>query len=65
MRLSAYWKIVLKRLVDGVALHLLLSLQRLVNGGRDCERVNGGSRWSNGVDDGRKSRPPLLKSARG
>ncbi|KAM7505469.1 hypothetical protein LguiB_004373 [Lonicera macranthoides] len=40
MRISAYWKIVLKRLVDNVALHMLLSLQRLVNGEMEGEIVS-------------------------
>lgn len=31
MRLSAYWKIVLKRLVDNLGLHILFSVQNLVN----------------------------------
>ena len=31
MRLIAYWKIVLRRLVDSMALHLLFSIQKLVN----------------------------------
>ncbi|KAK6945674.1 Dynamin GTPase effector [Dillenia turbinata] len=31
MRMTAYWKIVLRRLVDGLALHLLFSLDKLVN----------------------------------
>ncbi|KAK2982474.1 hypothetical protein RJ640_026317 [Escallonia rubra] len=35
MRITAYWKIVLKRLVDSMALHLLLSVRNLV--GRDME----------------------------
>ncbi|KAH7862152.1 hypothetical protein Vadar_000760 [Vaccinium darrowii] len=35
MRITAYWKVVLKRFVDSMALHLLLSVQNLVN--RDME----------------------------
>ncbi|KAH7862586.1 hypothetical protein Vadar_006815 [Vaccinium darrowii] len=35
MRITAYWKVVLKRFVDNMALHLLLSVQNLVN--RDME----------------------------
>ncbi|XP_010264116.1 PREDICTED: dynamin-related protein 4C [Nelumbo nucifera] len=31
MRIKAYWKIVLQRLVDSLALHLLFSVQNLVN----------------------------------
>ncbi|PON54663.1 Dynamin superfamily [Parasponia andersonii] len=31
MRMAAYWKIVLRRLVDSMALHLQLSVQKLVN----------------------------------
>ncbi|KAM7500182.1 hypothetical protein LguiA_024596 [Lonicera macranthoides] len=37
MRISAYWKIVVKRLVDGVVLHLMLSLHKLING--EMEKV--------------------------
>ncbi|KAM7500178.1 hypothetical protein LguiA_024592 [Lonicera macranthoides] len=52
MRITAYWKIVLKRLVDSVALHVLLSLQRLVNNEMEMEFVSelmgaqgGGLEW--------------------
>ena len=31
MRMTAYWKIVLRRLVDCMALHLQLSVSKLVN----------------------------------
>ncbi|KAM7500180.1 hypothetical protein LguiA_024594 [Lonicera macranthoides] len=40
MRISAYWKIVVKRLVDGVVLHLMLSLQKLINGEMEKDIVN-------------------------
>ncbi|KAG8374966.1 hypothetical protein BUALT_Bualt10G0050600 [Buddleja alternifolia] len=40
MRLSAYWKIVLRRLVDVMALHLLFSVQNLVNKEMEMEIIN-------------------------
>ncbi|XP_011015701.1 PREDICTED: dynamin-related protein 4C-like [Populus euphratica] len=40
MRLSAYWKIVLMRLVDNMALHLQLSIRNLVNKEMEKEFVN-------------------------
>uniref|UniRef100_A0A2N9I3Y2 Dynamin-type G domain-containing protein n=1 Tax=Fagus sylvatica TaxID=28930 RepID=A0A2N9I3Y2_FAGSY len=40
MRMTAYWKIVLKRLVDCMALHLLLSVGNLVNKEFEIEIVN-------------------------
>ncbi|KAL2238233.1 UNVERIFIED_CONTAM: Dynamin-related protein 4C [Sesamum indicum] len=40
MRLMAYWKIVLRRLVDSMALHLLFSIQNLVNKELEGEIVN-------------------------
>ncbi|KAA8538908.1 hypothetical protein F0562_025600 [Nyssa sinensis] len=40
MRITAYWKIVLKRLVDCMALHLLFSIQMLVNQDMEKEIVN-------------------------
>ena len=40
MRMTAYWKIVLKRLVDCMALHLLLSVGNLVNREFEIEIVN-------------------------
>ncbi|KAM7505471.1 hypothetical protein LguiB_004375 [Lonicera macranthoides] len=40
MRISAYWKIVVKRLVDGVVLHLMFSLQKLVKGEMEKEIVS-------------------------
>ncbi|KAA8538905.1 hypothetical protein F0562_025597 [Nyssa sinensis] len=40
MRITAYWKIVLKRLVDCMALHLLFSIQMLVNKDMEREIVN-------------------------
>ena len=40
MRMTAYWKIVLKRLVDFMALHLLLSVGNLVNKEFEREIVN-------------------------
>ncbi|KAA8538984.1 hypothetical protein F0562_025676 [Nyssa sinensis] len=43
MRITAYWKIVLKRLVDCMALHLLFSIQMLVN--KDMERRLGMRSW--------------------
>ncbi|KAG5539881.1 hypothetical protein RHGRI_020187 [Rhododendron griersonianum] len=40
MRITAYWKVVLKRFVDSMALHLLLSVQNLVNRDMEIEVVN-------------------------
>ncbi|GMH13071.1 hypothetical protein Nepgr_014912 [Nepenthes gracilis] len=40
MRMTAYWKIVLRRLVDSMALHLLFSVQNLVNKEMEMEIVN-------------------------
>ncbi|CAK9134037.1 unnamed protein product [Ilex paraguariensis] len=40
MRITAYWKIVLKKLVDCMALHLQFSVKSLVNGDMEMEIVN-------------------------
>ncbi|GLT30539.1 hypothetical protein SLA2020_053330 [Shorea laevis] len=40
MRMTAYWKIVLRRLVDCMALHLLFSVNNLVDKDMDTEIVN-------------------------
>ncbi|XP_071922477.1 dynamin-related protein 4C-like [Coffea arabica] len=40
MRMIAYWKIVLRRLVDSMALHLLFSIQKLVNKDMETKMVN-------------------------
>ncbi|XP_060671195.1 dynamin-related protein 4C-like [Ziziphus jujuba] len=40
MRMTAYWKIVLRRLVDSMALHLQLSVKNLVNKDLEFEIVN-------------------------
>ncbi|PIA36053.1 hypothetical protein AQUCO_03400153v1 [Aquilegia coerulea] len=40
MRLTAYWKIVLKRLVDSLGLHILSSVQNLINKEMEVEIVN-------------------------
>ncbi|KAH7518265.1 hypothetical protein FEM48_Zijuj09G0153200 [Ziziphus jujuba var. spinosa] len=40
MRMTAYWKIVLRRLVDSMALHLQLSVKNLVNKDLGFEIVN-------------------------
>ncbi|XP_073057138.1 dynamin-related protein 4C-like [Primulina eburnea] len=40
MRMTAYWKIVLMRMVDCMALHLLFSLQNLVNKDMETEVIN-------------------------
>ncbi|KAK9735793.1 hypothetical protein RND81_04G228300 [Saponaria officinalis] len=40
LRMTAYWKIVLRRLVDSMALHLLFSIQNLVNKDLEVEIVN-------------------------
>ncbi|KAL1806390.1 hypothetical protein ACET3Z_029458 [Daucus carota] len=39
-RMTAYWKIVLKRMVDCIALQLMLSIQRFANGEMEAELVN-------------------------
>ncbi|KAI6684389.1 hypothetical protein NL676_030302 [Syzygium grande] len=39
MRITAYWKIVLRRFVDSMALHLLFSVQNLVNNEMEMEIV--------------------------
>ncbi|KAM0977665.1 hypothetical protein ACFX13_013990 [Malus domestica] len=40
MRMTAYWKVVLRRLVDSMALHLQLSVFNLVNKEMEAEIVN-------------------------
>ncbi|XP_073128400.1 dynamin-related protein 4C [Henckelia pumila] len=40
MRMTAYWKIVLRRMVDCMALHLLFSLQNLVNKDLEAEIIH-------------------------
>ncbi|KAK6945672.1 Dynamin stalk domain [Dillenia turbinata] len=40
MRMTAYWRFVLMRLVDGLALHLLFSLNKLVNKDMETEIVS-------------------------
>ncbi|KAK1421633.1 hypothetical protein QVD17_24119 [Tagetes erecta] len=40
MRMMAYWKIVLRRMVDCMALHMLFSIQDLVNQGLEREIVD-------------------------
>ncbi|KAG5539887.1 hypothetical protein RHGRI_020192 [Rhododendron griersonianum] len=40
MRITAYWKVVLKRLVDSMALHLLLHVLNLVDHDMEAEIVN-------------------------
>ncbi|KAJ0557884.1 putative dynamin GTPase [Helianthus annuus] len=40
MRMAAYWKIVLRRMVDCMALHMLFSIQNLVNKDVESEIVN-------------------------
>ncbi|KAI3722064.1 hypothetical protein L2E82_33089 [Cichorium intybus] len=39
MRMTAYWKIVLRRMVDNMALHMLFSIQNLVNREMESEIV--------------------------
>lgn len=39
MRLTAYWNVVLKRMVDSIVLHLLLALKKLVNQGMEEETI--------------------------
>ncbi|OVA10098.1 Dynamin central domain [Macleaya cordata] len=53
MRLMAYWKIVLKRLVDCLALHLLFSVQNLINKEMEVDIVNesmGGPSGGGGIE---------------
>ncbi|KAF9591284.1 hypothetical protein IFM89_003235 [Coptis chinensis] len=40
MRIIAYWKIVLKRMLDNLALHLLFNVQNLVNKEMETEIIN-------------------------
>ncbi|KAL8064158.1 hypothetical protein ABFX02_01G073100 [Erythranthe guttata] len=40
MRMMAYWEIVLRRMVDNMALHLLFNVQKLVNKDVEMEIVN-------------------------
>ncbi|XP_057800093.1 dynamin-related protein 4C-like [Salvia miltiorrhiza] len=40
MRLTAYWKIVLRRMVDFMALHLLFTIQNLINRDMEAEIIN-------------------------
>ncbi|XP_071920778.1 dynamin-related protein 4C-like [Coffea arabica] len=40
MRMTAYWKLVLRRLVDCMALHLLFSIQNLVNKEMEAEIID-------------------------
>lgn len=40
MRITAYWKVVVKRLVDSMALHLLLHVRNLVDRDMEVEIVN-------------------------
>ncbi|KAF9589580.1 hypothetical protein IFM89_025863 [Coptis chinensis] len=40
MRITAYWKIVLKRMLDNLALHLLFNVQNLVNKEMETEIIN-------------------------
>ncbi|KAK6158198.1 hypothetical protein DH2020_005512 [Rehmannia glutinosa] len=40
MRMTAYWDIVLRRMVDNMALHLLFSIQNLVNKEMQTEIIN-------------------------
>ncbi|OVA17171.1 Dynamin central domain [Macleaya cordata] len=53
MRLMAYWKIVLRRLVDSLALHLLFSVQNLINKEMEVDIVNelmGGPSGGGGIE---------------
>ncbi|KAI5648914.1 hypothetical protein M9H77_34919 [Catharanthus roseus] len=40
MRMTSYWRIVLRRLVDSMALHILFSIQNLVNQEMESEIMN-------------------------
>lgn len=69
MRVTAYWKIVLKRLVDSVALHLLFSLHNLVSKEMEMDIVNGlMGPYGGGIEKMLEESPsvfrPLLASAR-
>ncbi|KAI8025037.1 Dynamin-related protein 4C [Camellia lanceoleosa] len=52
MRITAYWKIVLRRFVDNLALHLLLSINELVNRNMQTEIVKKvmGSHGGHGIE---------------
>ncbi|KAK6793658.1 hypothetical protein RDI58_007111 [Solanum bulbocastanum] len=40
MRMMAYWKIVLMRLVDSMALHIMFSIQNMINKGIKDEIID-------------------------
>ncbi|KAM5551607.1 hypothetical protein ABKV19_026448 [Rosa sericea] len=52
MRMIAYWKVVLRRLVDSMALHLQLSVANLVNKDMEMEIVTElmGPNYAGGIE---------------
>ncbi|CAL5329952.1 dynamin-related protein 4C-like [Camellia sinensis] len=61
MRITAYWKIVLRRFVDNLALHLLLSINELVNRNMQTEIVKEvmGSHGGHGIEGMLEESPPV------
>ncbi|KAI8026849.1 Dynamin-related protein 4C [Camellia lanceoleosa] len=58
---TAYWKIVLRRFVDNLALHLLLSINEVVNRNIEVEIVNEvmGSHGGHGIERMLEELPPV------
>ena len=64
MRMVAYWKIVLRRLIDTIALHLQLSLNNLVN--RELEKeISVGLVSPSGGIESLLQEPPIVASKHG
>ncbi|KAF5182598.1 dynamin-related protein 4C [Thalictrum thalictroides] len=64
MRLTAYWKIVLKRLVDSLGLHLLYSIQNLINKEMEQEIIHELMGLDGGVIGRLLEEPPSVSSKR-
>ncbi|KAL7235532.1 hypothetical protein ACSBR1_018932 [Camellia fascicularis] len=61
MRITAYWKIVLRRFIDNLALHLLLSINELVNRNMQTDIVKEvmGSHGGHGIEMMLEEAPPV------
>ncbi|KAI8027336.1 Dynamin-related protein 4C [Camellia lanceoleosa] len=61
MKITAYWKIVLRRFIDNLALHLLLSINELVNRNMETDIVKEvmGSHGSHGIAMMLEESPPV------
>ncbi|THG22606.1 hypothetical protein TEA_023462 [Camellia sinensis var. sinensis] len=61
MRITAYWKIVLRRFIDNLALHLLLSINELVNRNMQTDIVKEvmGSHGGHGIERMLEEPPPV------